>query len=116
PADAEIDHAHLGRQRAPRQPLGDLDPEGVVAQENIPDPGDEDARPRHGPSGRAARSNDTLSSSFNLIAPARAVTGLMRYSDSRSGDSPRRRTPSSKICNSASTWCSRVTPCSDRGP
>ena len=37
-----------------QQPLGDLDSEGVVAQEDVADAGDEDARPIHDPSGKPA--------------------------------------------------------------
>ena len=67
-----------------REAARDLDPEGVVAQEDVADARDQEAGWRHDFSVRATRSNASRRSSFNLIAPPSAVTGLIRWSDSRS--------------------------------
>ena len=47
PADAEIMHMHVSRQRALRQTPGDFDTESVVPEEDIANAGDENARGTH---------------------------------------------------------------------
>jgi len=78
PPDAEVDDADPLRQGPASQPVDDLDAEGVVAQEDVADPGDEDARRAHGDSRRPMMSKVRCNSSFSRIVPPRAVTGLIR--------------------------------------
>ncbi len=82
--DAEIDDAHPFGQLDPRQAAGNLDAERIVAQEDVTDAGDQDTARRHDPSGKPTSSEETFNSSFRLIAPRRAVTGLMWKSDIQS--------------------------------
>src|SRR5262249_2950645 len=120
-ADAEVDHAHLGRRPPPRQPPDDLDAEGVVAQADVADAGDQDARLLHNtllssawgdsPSSfQATRSNVARTRSFSRSVPPRAITGRMLYSAWLSRNSPARRTPSEYSVSRASIRSGRVTP------
>ena len=78
PSDAEVDDTRPFGQVDGCQAPGDLDAEGVVAQEDVADAGDQDRGgfmiPPVGGRGRRPPS----SSSFSLIVPPRAVTGRIR--------------------------------------
>ena len=99
------------------QPPGDLDAEGVVAQEDVADAGDEDAWPAHGSSGKPTRSKESFSSSLQPDRPAQGghrldpVVGhpqrvLAAESKRVVVDDELRRRPA----------CGRVTPWSDSWP
>ena len=76
-SDTELNNPHSFRQLATREATGNLDAKCVVAQENVADSGNENTARRHDTSGNPTSSKAILNSSLSLIAPPRAVTGLI---------------------------------------
>jgi hypothetical protein len=74
PPDAKIRHPNLRGQFAFQKPPDNLDAEGVVAQEDIADAGDQNAMSRQASAGARSREHHFV---LGRIVPPRAVTGLM---------------------------------------